>query len=304
MIYVYPKFSKNEIPGIRFGGPGLGNLLFIYSRALVFAHEHKYKLIWPTWPSLKIGPWIRHEKDKRFYGDLFCNNINAVDGINKEKLLLFSHKIPVSEWNAQEQYPDKTVIEYDFFKMSFDELKNYHKLIRNNIIRILKPKSKQYRRDDFHETINVHIRLGDFSKSSDRLSNGANNTRIDIGWYKNIILKVRDCIGTDIKVNIFSDGSEEELQEVVSLPNVERKFYGNSIADIMALSESPLMIASGSSFSLWARFLGQGCSISFPGQIKDHVLIRNNEKFEIELAENEQIPQEVKTTIKRMYKIK
>lgn len=261
-------------------------------------------MIWPTWPSLKIGPWVRHEKDKRFYGDLFHNNISAVDGIEKEKLLLFSHKIPVSEWDAQEKYQYNTVIEYDYFNMRFDELKNYYELIRNNIIKILTKKSKQYRKDDFHNAVNVHIRLGDFSKSSDRLSGGANNTRIEIGWYKNIILNVRECVGADIKANIFSDGTEEELHEVLCLPNVQRKFYGNSIADIMALSESPLMIASGSSFSLWARFLGQSCSISFPGQIKDRVLIGDNAKFEMELGADDQIPHEMIMILKRLYEEK
>lgn len=301
MAYVYPKFSEHEIPGLRFGGPGLGNLLFIYSRALIFAKKNKYRLIWPTWPSLKIGPWIRHEKDKRFYGDLFQNNMCAIDGLKKEELLLFSHKIPVSKWNRNKQYSSNDVIEYDYFKMGFDELKPYQRYIKSNLNNILSSKSRSYAEDDFQKAVNVHIRLGDFSANPEKLANGANNTRISISWYKQIIIKIQQCVNSEIDFYVFSDGTDEELAEVLSLPNVKKKFYGNSIADIYALSQSPMMIASGSSFSLWARFLGQNSSISFPGQIKDHVLVEGNNQFEIELNEKDNIPDEIKKKLKALY---
>lgn len=303
MIYVYPKFSEHEIPGLRFGGPGLGNLLFIYSRALIYAKKYDYELIWPTWPSLKVGPWIRREKDKRFYGDLFRNNGSMIGGLKKEYILLHSKSISVSKWKPERKYKSDIVINYDYFSMNFGELLNYHDLIYNNLKSILNNKSKAYKRENFNQTINVHVRLGDFSSNNDqKLRNGSNNTRIGISWYASVISKLQKIVGNNIRLYIFSDGSDEELKEIFAIPNVERKFFGNSIADIFALSRSRLMIASGSSFSLWARFLGQQSSISFPGQIKEKVLAENTEGFEIELEEGADISNEIATKIKAMYR--
>lgn len=54
MNYVYPKLSEKDLGFIRLGGAGLGNLLFTYARALVYARDHGCQMIWPTWPSVKL----------------------------------------------------------------------------------------------------------------------------------------------------------------------------------------------------------------------------------------------------------
>ena len=38
-MLLYPMFSKVELLGIRLGGPGLGNLLFIWAHSLVYAKK-------------------------------------------------------------------------------------------------------------------------------------------------------------------------------------------------------------------------------------------------------------------------
>ena len=98
MIYVYPHFTPGiDLGFVRLGGPGLGNLLIFYAQAIIYAHEHDCKIIHPTWPSIKLGPYIRHERDKRFYGDLFTNNTGEISGLQKSRLLLFSRKINASQ---------------------------------------------------------------------------------------------------------------------------------------------------------------------------------------------------------------
>lgn len=56
---------------------------------------------------------------------------------------------------------------------------------------------------------------------------------------------------------LFSDGTDEELRDLTSLPDVERVFFGNAIADIYAISKCCYMIGSDSTFSGWGAFLGQ-----------------------------------------------
>lgn len=91
----------------------------------------------------------------------------------------------------------------------------------------------------------VHIRLGDY----------VSQLRIPITWYKKIIHNILN-INPDQKIILFSDGSDDELSELLAHPNVERHFFGNALADIWAISKCKLLIASDSTFSAWGAFLG------------------------------------------------
>lgn len=281
MKYVYPKFSNMEIPFIRLGGAGLGNLLFIYARALVLSEETGCKMIYPTWPCIKIGPILRGEKDKRFYFDLFSNESGYISGLKKYRLLYFNKKCVVKNPDDVYKVADGSVLIYNNFVMNFDGLKAYRNFIGENLAKNLKKKNKKPLNEDYSNTINVHIRCGDF-RIADKtvLINGTNNTRIPISWYANIIRQIRQILGGKVIFNVFSDGTDEELREVLSLENTRRVYYGTSIADIFALSRAKLIIASGSSFSMWARFLGNCNSISYTNQRKDFVA--DKDRFEIE----------------------
>ena len=59
------------------------------------------------------------------------------------------------------------------------------------------------------------------------------------------------------------------------------------------------MISSGSSFSLWARFLGNCSSISYPNQIKDRV--HTGDGFEIELGLDDDFTDDQKAYVNALY---
>src|SRR5919204_6397987 len=50
---------------------GLGNKLFPWARCRVYALEHGLRMMAPTWTQLKLGPWLRGDRDKRLYHNLF-----------------------------------------------------------------------------------------------------------------------------------------------------------------------------------------------------------------------------------------
>ena len=86
-LFVFPKFSQGDHFGIRLGGPGLGNLLFPFARAIIYSNKNNIPLINPTWPNIKVGPVLRNERDKRFYIDLF--KTTGITGPYKYYLLKF-----------------------------------------------------------------------------------------------------------------------------------------------------------------------------------------------------------------------
>ena len=309
MAYIYPKFSKNELIGVRLGGAGLGNLLFTWSRAIAASERHNSKLIWPTWPSIKIGPWLRHEKDKRTYIGLFSNNSDMCGGIRKYIKLCFGKKIHTKnldeiKWDSLGE--NDVVIYEDFnlapgeFQMNFNGTREYRDKIADIIYSNLGKKGKKALAFDASKAICVHVRLGDFAKTTAAIDTGKNNMRIQINWYVSVVNKLREAAGWTVPVFVFSDGTDEELNELLSLPELQRITFGNSIGDIVGLSRSPIMISSGSSFSLWARFLGNCSSISYPNQIKDRV--HTGEGFEIELGLNDEFTEEQTAYIKEIYR--
>ena len=69
--YTFVSLGRFESIGLRFGGAGLGNILFPWARALVYTKKYNLTRIKTTWFNLKIGPFLRLERDKRVYSDLF-----------------------------------------------------------------------------------------------------------------------------------------------------------------------------------------------------------------------------------------
>jgi hypothetical protein len=51
----------------KLGRAGLGNELFPYLRSLDFAEIDGARLVPPRWFKLRIGPWLRQERDRRRY---------------------------------------------------------------------------------------------------------------------------------------------------------------------------------------------------------------------------------------------
>lgn len=300
--YVYPKFSKYDFGFVRLGGSGLGNLLFIFAHAVVFAKEHEAEIIWPTWPSLKAGPWLRKEKDKRFYGDLFRNNGLFVGGIRKVITLLFENKdivdsidVKCMEWNG--------VAIYTAYQMHFGELVEQRDYIKECLFGITRKKNLVSLQHDFSNEINMHVRLGDFVKPDiNKLSAGEESVSTPIAWFVKVVRDIKNVLGESIRFNVFSDGTDEELEELLSIDGVSRMYCGNAWADIIGLAQSKLIIASGgSTFSMWARFLGNGACITFTNQVKENLCSRL-EGFDFAYGLEDKFPDEIVYKIKALYR--
>ena len=301
MNYVYPKLSERDLGFVRLGGAGLGNLLFTYARALVFARDHGCQMIWPTWPSVKLGPILRREMDKRFYNNLFDNRCGAVGGVKKLWLLAAKKRLPETEAKkGLPKMPDGRIIEFEGLEGCFDEILYDSGYVFENLKQNLKPGNRDALAFDFRDSIGVHIRLGDFARVSEAEAQaGRHDSALPIQWYVDMICQIRQIVGRELRVWVFSDGTEEELKPVLSLPRTQRLTFGTSIADIMALSRVPLLIASGSSFSMWARYLGRMNCICHIGQMKQHILTERDAALEWEVGG--QIDEEIGGKIRELF---
>jgi hypothetical protein len=93
----------------------------------------------------------------------------------------------------------------------------------------------------------------------------------------------------NVPIEIFSDGTDEELASILQLPKVVRANYKNAVADLVAMTRLRLLICSGSSFSAWAAFLGNMPTIWFPGKITSQMGALCD-MTAIELGQNQSLP--------------
>ena len=244
MIYIYPKFpAAYNTPFARIGGSGLANCLFVYARAIALAYKFNSPIIAPEWFNITIGTYLRHQTDKRHYLGLFEKG-GEISGINKLWILSTYKKIKeIDSLNHSEN----VVLEVENLRNYFTSLIPYQKVVSDYIINHIKEENLyKVRSFDFSNCVAIHVRLGDYILER----------RTPESWYINTIESYKEKYPQS-KFLLFSDGSDIELKNILSLPEVERVFFGNAIADIIAISKCKYLIGSDSTFSAWGAFLGQ-----------------------------------------------
>lgn len=217
------------------GRTGLCNMLFIWARAYAYCLQTGAKMLSPQWTNyMRLGPWFRGERDKRYYRNEFIN-AGYITGFRRWIVLLFAKKVKVFKGWYQEY---------------FEGLLEYREEIRKELIRIVNPaiveKIKEIPVASF---IGVHIRRGDFKSGGIGIGND---------WYVKAIRQAQKIVG-DLPIYIFSDAPREELEEIknafhrsVIMP------FAPAIQDVLTLAQGRVLVAtSRSTFSMWAVFLGQ-----------------------------------------------
>ena len=253
--YTFVSLGKFESLGFRLGGAGLGNILFPWARSIVYARKNKLQRIQTTWFNLKLGPIIRKERDTRMYFNLFTGN-DGISGFRKFFLLNFTRDVKF--FNGMDNL--------------FETFKNDHVFIKNELLKIINPYHIMKVDSYDANSIAVHVRMGDFQKPKNEIVLRRHhwNYRLPLRWYIKIIDKLRDV--SNLPIYIYSDASDAELKEILELDNCYRVNIGSSISDMLAISNSKLLVASASTFSMWASFLGQIPTIWFPGQMRQRII--------------------------------
>tara|TARA_B100000214_G_scaffold371865_1_gene349041 strand:+ start:10553 stop:11404 length:852 start_codon:yes stop_codon:yes gene_type:complete len=257
--YTFVSLGKFESLGFRLGGAGLGNILFPWARSIVYARKYKLQRLQTTWFNLKLGTIIRNERDTRMYYNLFTGR-DGISGLRKFLLLNFSNRVKY----------------FSGMEDMFEPFKNDHAFIKDELLRITNPYHIDMVNKYDTNSIAVHIRMGDFQKpkSETMLRNSNWNYRLPLKWYINIIKKIRSI--SNLPIFIFSDASDNEIKEILAINNCTRVFLGSSISDMFAISNSKLLVASASTFSMWASFIGQIPTIWFPGQLRQRIIVNSN----------------------------
>lgn len=292
-VYAYPDVGRS----------GLGNMLFAWARAEVFAHRRGVRILAPQWVKPKIGPMLRGEKDKRLYVGLFDNR-GFVTGPRRWWALSRADRIDEADADRFMQSPRTartTLVEFRGYEWWFTGLGPHQNLIphRDLVCRRLREilsgrVKRRLRVSEQSFDIAVHVRRGDrppmdfmepYPGAIDGIPQHA-KTMPD-RWLANCITGVRAALGCAATVTVFSDARDDQLSPLLSLQNVRRAPPNPSIVDIFLLSRARVLITSGtSSFSAWASYLGGMPTIWYPGLRLDLFAGRPELSIETDLAGN------------------
>ncbi len=251
---------------------GLAHSLSAWARCAIWCNRNDVPMIAPIWLRPRIGPYLRREKDKRYYAKLFRKG-SATSGLKRARLLLMADKI-----SAGQSYPElpitankNIIVQFentpgDNERRFFPLLVGHHELVQAKLLEITKPQYHPVAGKAAH--IALHVRLGDFSAVPEAaaLASGVTNVRLPIEWYADRLIALRLQLGADLPAILYSDGSDNDLQPILSIAGVARARDQESITDLLSMGQSVALISSGSGFSLWGAYLGGAPRLCHPGQ--------------------------------------
>lgn len=218
--------------------------MLVWARAYVYAHAHGHKLIWPEWSQIHIGSWLRWERDKRLYGNLFKRPHEIEPrGILNKNLQVFNE----GQLDQFEDCKGNAVLRFEGIDAGFQPLVGDQMLLWRALCRMARG-DLQALRDSAKEYVGFCVRLGDFKNAG---------WSTPVSWFVARLRELR-LQQPDQKVWVFSDGSNEELQPLFDDHLVTRApSWKDPLESIAQMSGTRAMIATGgSSFYRWGAFLG------------------------------------------------
>lgn len=236
---------------LKFDRYGLCNKIIMWAKAYVFAKNNNAILITSSWFHIPFGNLIRREKTLRVYWSFFNN---------KKSPFLFNFilkKLPrFSSIDKQNVRFTKAVFEGIPYVSDLPLLAPYRNEIINSFYNMITKENKLKIENNEFPVIGVHIRRGDFNVNGSATCNE---------YYINLIEKIRALSDKNLPVTIFSDGFDNELEEILNLKHTKRFKTQNDLVDLVVMSRSEILVTSkGSSYSYWAAFMSNSIVIHHP----------------------------------------
>lgn len=250
---------------------GLGNKLFSWSRAKIFAAQHSWLMLQYFWFSPRGAAISRGGIDfkralkKIWLFDNFVKDKKEIAWLEyyfryKDNLKI----IKVDNLFEAKDYADYKEVHLQFKwdkSHNFLDLQGYSKNILDNLYSLVSYSDQRfiskYANQDF---IGINVRSGNDFIEPDSEKDGHRKTSLQ--WFEEGLEKIRDKY-SKLPVLIISDGGPKQLSSLLKLENVSLLDSTSAIADLLILTKAKILLGSGNStFSAWASFLGQMATYS------------------------------------------
>ncbi len=264
-----------EYVAVRFGrGTGLGNRMFTWARAALYARSQNAPMLAPFWPRWTTTGLIRGGLDhKSFLRQIslvgaFENAPDYIKGGEKLRRLLGAKR--VAEDSIENPGANDTFVRvFRGEGRQFADINGHNKELLSEYRLIVKHNWRQFVEKSPKFVIGINIRRGkdfkDARTEEEFLTRGA--VRTPLWWFVDALRYTRSVLGSEAPALLVSDGTESDLAPVLAEGSVSLLRPGCASSDLYALSRSLVLIGSGgSSFSAWASFFARCPTITIKGQ--------------------------------------
>lgn len=283
--YCYPNIGRS----------GLGNCLLVWARAFVCAQQRGFGMLAPQWVQPRVGALLRREPVTRFYTAEFTN-CGYVGGWRKWWILRRGERISESELSAAPSASSNSnnrirVIEFAGLGDYFTGLIAYKQSIYSELKRISSSQALVAAETATSPFIAVNVRRGDLTRQKKIPLNEILQYTPD-EWFMAAIKALRArAPWSTMPIKVISDGSRNELQKILSLPNCELVTTGKAVGDILLMARARLLVATGySTFSMWASFLGEMHTLYAHGKMQQKLFRPQAKAFEGEWDASRPLP--------------
>jgi len=278
------------------GRAGLGNALFPWARAELFAHETGARILAPHWAQFRLGPYLRGEPQKRNYGGEFQTD-HYVCGLSRLIICALGQRIQEGQHfphSSLSQSSLPKIVEFRGIDDLFAPLLAEHDFIRRQLWAMTTPALRTKGEVYGAPYIAMHVRRGDLTRQGFAEQDlWKVNQYTPLSWFVDMARAVRRISSLrSVPIVIFTDGGSEELAALHNIDSIRFSQGRGPITDLWAMANAGLLFASGfSTFSMWASFLGGMPTVYAPSKIQQRVQTGRASAFEIELDGDDELPQ-------------
>ncbi|MCX7953596.1 MAG: hypothetical protein N3A01_00225 [Bacteroidales bacterium] len=255
------KSIKKSIVFANLTSAGLGNKMYVWTKAFLFARKYNLELYRSSWINFHPRAYIRNlkgiQKDLRFYGGIFkARSLTSIVKLNYYKKKFIKIYEPFNkEPESNEIFVFCIYPQHQYF---LHQYVNEKELIKNFIFKNLKKRIIEKYNNLDEPLISIHLRRGDLLVAN-------NNLVTPLDDVIKIIYFFKERYNRFLPIYIFTDSPAKQLKNLLSIPNVFYKTTYNPMIDLLHISKSRIIIPSiVSSFSTWACFFSSAIILRHP----------------------------------------
>ena len=264
-------------------GFGLGNRLFPWARARIFASANQIPMLAPRWVSPRISPLLQKGAEIHTYprqvlliGQLKPRGEDVTGltrSIIKHRSEIHPEPSAFSAKLARRFGPGRHLIRFEGDLTGsgrFRAIHGHDEFIRAELRAITRQRWLDVADRTRDAPIGIHVRLGDFRAGpagSFRNKDGdfIGAMRTPLQWYVDTLRVIRETLGSPWPAFVVANGTGQDIVPLLEMEAVTFVRSQSPISDMWSLAHCRVLMASvGSSFSAWSSYLGQMPTVVYP----------------------------------------
>lgn len=257
-------------------GSGLANRLFQWAQCKVFCYQTGARFVSPRWWRPVPGHLLRGTQapgnplTQMAYVGLFQRGSGELAWVRGLGARIVGRTLWAEQLSDAGRPSPHTLIIFNRNNCSFLPLNNFYERLTCDLLAIIRRKHLRRALLSPEPLIGLHIRCGDFLPPP---KEGAASEWVGwlqqtpVEWFAETLQAMREAAGAVVPALVASDGTPQQLEPLLRLPQVMVLAPTNPLVDLLILARCRLLLGTGSStFSAWAAFLGQQTAVTAPGK--------------------------------------